>query len=360
MGIRYQKRVNILGNFLRLNLSKSGVGFSMGVNGFRISRGPSGTILTLGIPGSGLSYRKHLAPPSGKWSDLLKKDEDKPTEKKQLKAQSVAEAEDLPVLQGEPGFFAPQHEKEFYKGLELYLSGEIDEALPHFMSASKKELGAAIFAALILAEDEAPINQSKAVHLLEKVTTADEEDDFPTELMQKYIPNHHINIGITSEVTASLAVDGLAVPLLLVEIYQANNRQQDAIALLEELDDLVDAPIVTLSICELYAEVEFWDGIIERGSKPDKAVDDIALETMLYYGRALQAKEMFEAAIKVYSTALRRKKGLDPDLLHVMRYWRATAYQSLGKNARARKDLEFLFVEAPQFKDEVEALLAEL
>ena len=56
MGFRYRKSINIGGGF-RINLSKSGVGYSWGVKGYRITKTAKGTIRkTASIPGIGLSY----------------------------------------------------------------------------------------------------------------------------------------------------------------------------------------------------------------------------------------------------------------------------------------------------------------
>ena len=56
MGIRYRKSIN-LGGGARMNLSKSGVGFSVGTKGARLTKTAKGTTRsTLSIPGSGISY----------------------------------------------------------------------------------------------------------------------------------------------------------------------------------------------------------------------------------------------------------------------------------------------------------------
>lgn len=57
MGFRFKKSFNI-GKFLRINLSKSGVGYSFGTRGFRISKTATGrTRKTVTLPGTGLSYQ---------------------------------------------------------------------------------------------------------------------------------------------------------------------------------------------------------------------------------------------------------------------------------------------------------------
>lgn len=56
MGMRFRKSIK-LGGGTKLNLSKSGVGISAGVKGFRVSKNTSGrSRVTSSLPGTGLSY----------------------------------------------------------------------------------------------------------------------------------------------------------------------------------------------------------------------------------------------------------------------------------------------------------------
>lgn len=61
MGMRFRKSIN-LGGGLRMNLSKSGVGFSAGTKGFRVTKTAKGrTRTTASIPGTGISYVKETS-----------------------------------------------------------------------------------------------------------------------------------------------------------------------------------------------------------------------------------------------------------------------------------------------------------
>ncbi|GAB4417167.1 MAG: hypothetical protein Fur0044_12750 [Anaerolineae bacterium] len=335
MGFRFHKSIG-LGKFLRLNISKSGIGFSAGLPGLRISTGPQGAYFTAGLPGTGLSYRKKLNTARGDRSTTS------------AKTKTAKTKTDVPS----PGFFAPRHEKELAKGLEAYEAGQADEALEHFLAAADDEPGAAILAATILAEREDG-SEFKAIELLEKVVQSDSE--FPTPLMEKYLGATEIEINITPRVTVAVPVDGLAATLLLVELYQSTRRVREAIALLEELVELAEQPVLVLSLCELYASREIWDGIIERaqGLEP---VDDVTVEIAIYYGRAMQEKELHDAAISVFSKTLSKKKGRHPDLLNEAAYWRAISYQAQGKHSQARKEFEKLYAEAPNFRDVAQRL----
>ena len=56
MGFRFRKSIDILGLF-RINFSKSGVGFSYGVPGYRVTKMANGrTRKTVSIPGTGVSH----------------------------------------------------------------------------------------------------------------------------------------------------------------------------------------------------------------------------------------------------------------------------------------------------------------
>ena len=56
MGFRYRKSIRLGGGF-RINISGSGIGYSWGVPGYRITKTANGKIRqTASIPGTGLSY----------------------------------------------------------------------------------------------------------------------------------------------------------------------------------------------------------------------------------------------------------------------------------------------------------------
>ena len=61
MRARYRKRMKF--GILRINLSRSGVGWSWGVRGFRVTHSSTGQhYLTLSLPGTGLSWQRALRP----------------------------------------------------------------------------------------------------------------------------------------------------------------------------------------------------------------------------------------------------------------------------------------------------------
>lgn len=84
MGIRFRKSIN-LGKGFRINMSKTGPGFSWGGKGFRVTKKAGGGFRTTAyIPGTGLSYQKDFSNPltggskkkSGKVSERVESTED--------------------------------------------------------------------------------------------------------------------------------------------------------------------------------------------------------------------------------------------------------------------------------------------
>lgn len=56
MGFRFRKSIN-LGHGVRVNLSKSGIGYSVGAPGLRITKAAKGRVrTTASVPGTGISY----------------------------------------------------------------------------------------------------------------------------------------------------------------------------------------------------------------------------------------------------------------------------------------------------------------
>ncbi|MBI5081375.1 MAG: tetratricopeptide repeat protein [Chloroflexi bacterium] len=159
-----------------------------------------------------------------------------------------------------------------------------------------------------------------------------------------------LEIAITPNVSASLSANSLAVALLLAELYQGNDEVDKAISLLEEIDRNVDASPLTLSLCELYASQDLWDEVIACAKKTENA-DDVTLETLIWYGRAMQEKGLQQAAAEVFTDALKKKKNRSPLLLREAMYWRAVSYHRLGNTAKAFGEFQKIYADDPDYRD---------
>ncbi|HEX5706226.1 MAG TPA: DUF4236 domain-containing protein [Pyrinomonadaceae bacterium] len=352
MGIRLSKSIR-LGKLIRLNISKAGVGGSIGLGPLRIGTGPRGGRLSFDLPGAGISYVKQLG--GGKSESARRKPARKSARRASEDADAQAGAQQAATHElPSPGFFAPRHEKELHRALVAYAEGRTDEALAHFLAASEEEPSAAVYAAALLAQKSEGVAQ--AVALLERVVQSDAE--IPTPLAQKYLGDVRMPVRVTPGVTAHVPLDGLAATLLLVELYQAQGRLTEAVGLLEEVEELANHAALKLSLCELYAAAGFWDGVVER-AKGTQVADDLTLELATLYGRAMQEKNLHEAAVAVFTDALKKKKGRSPQLVREAAYCRALSYEQLGRRAQANKELQKLYAEAPDFRDVAARLSAD-
>ena len=343
MSFRLNKRINI-GKFLRLNISKGGVGVSVGVPGARVTAGPGGKRLTLGVPGTGISYVKNLdGPKKKKTATRASRAKATPPEPEEVEAASAPRPA-VPL----PGPFAPAHELAFAQGLADYQSGKEEEALSHFVAAAPAESGAAILAAAILLEQNRTPGLAQAESLLEGVLERNES--FPTPLVEKYLPDTTLRVNITPHVEAQVPASALAATLLLAEVYQARSKLDEAMDVLEGVQDVLADPALTLSLCELYGLREIWDGIVERASQT-AVTDNVTFETMVWYGRAMQGKGLHEAAITIFAELLKNKKDRDPDLVNEAVYWRAVSYEALGKHSQANREFQKVYARSPGFRD---------
>ena len=70
MGLRFQRRIKVLPG-VRINLSKSGVGFSVGGRGAHIGIDSRGRrYASVGLPGTGVSWREYEHHPAAQRCDL--------------------------------------------------------------------------------------------------------------------------------------------------------------------------------------------------------------------------------------------------------------------------------------------------
>jgi tetratricopeptide (TPR) repeat protein len=249
---------------------------------------------------------------------------------------------------------ASGYEKAFHRALDAYVKGDTQRAAALFREAAEKDvkdkaLGDDLFAGLLSAQTG---DIDAAIRHLEKVVASDQV--LPDTLIEKYAPGGGLAIPVTENVAVELPFGSLAAALTLAEVYQRNDRLDEAIGLLQQLVEVEPHPFLILSLCDLYADAGAWDEIVDvaAGTTND---DDVGLQVRLYQARAFTEQGMPDAALEAYKDALRSKKR-NPLLLREARYQRARLYLQSGKRAQGRKELEKLYAEAPAFRDVREIL----
>lgn len=333
MAFRARKSVK-LGPGARLNLSKTGIGASVGPRGARYSVHSSGRRTTsVGVPGSGVGYVKTRGGGASR----------------KASAGRTAPAAAAPGTIPKPGLFAPAYEKAFAKGVAAYVAGDAERALSHFQEAAHKDAGNKslsddFFAGLLCVQLD---KHSDAVPYLERVVGSPVE--LPDQLMSKYVPGGATAIAITPQVTVTVPLGSTAATLALAEVYQAAGRREEAIGILQQLVNIRPEPPLILSLAELLADVEAWDELagLTAGTKNE---DDTTLAICVLQAQALEHQGMDDAALAVLREALRYKKR-DAELLKQARYGRGRLYLKMGKKAQGRKDLGQVYADDPSFAD---------
>lgn len=337
MAFRMRKSVKLAPG-VRLTASHRGASVRVGPRGAGVSAGTSGRrTVSAGVPGTGVGYQKRWQGGGGRPSRA---------------AVPVA-----PPPPPKPGVLAPGYEKSFHKAIHRYAAGDTHGALMLFREAAEKDeankvLADDFFAGLLSAQVR---DDPSATWFLEKVVTS--EQTLPDQLMSKYVAGGEVAVPVTEHVAVQVPFGTLAAVLTLTEVYQRNDRTDEAIGLLQQLVmEQGSHPFLTLSLCELYAEVGAWDEVVEAAAGITNE-DDVTLQVRLLQARAFQQQGLNDAALETYKDALRSKKR-EPELLKEARYERAQLYLAAGKKAQGRKELEKLYAEDSGYRD-VAALLRE-
>jgi len=324
MAFSFWKRTTTAGD-LSLDLSKSG------------RRRPRG----VGLPGVGMFYT------------LTRPKKKKKSSRRRRASRSGDVAEVDPTSRLTIGFFkrliTPGGEEALVDGCAELIQGHERKALEYLRKAVHLADGAFLAGFLALKKghlDEAGRHLNNVLFQMESLGRH----------FTKYGLDATLRLPITDEIFALVGPDLRGVLLGLVEVYQRQRRWQDALICLNRLrridpDDLV----VKLSMAELLMQADVENrqasGMVidlTRGVSNDSPLHAALL---LYRAKALRLAGSPDAARKLATATLRRKKDRSDELLRALRYQRALAYEELGKRRRARSDLAKIYGEAPRYED---------
>jgi tetratricopeptide (TPR) repeat protein len=208
--------------------------------------------------------------------------------------------------------FTPGAERALVDGLKSLNAGDLAEALSAFEEAVKLPDAAWMAGMLRLRrEDFGPARQ----HLEAALRGLDDLGG----LFAKYAIETQATIQITPEVDAHVQPCERGTRLALLEIAQREGQRAEALREVSRLLAIVpDDPVVLVSFAELVLEGGAATAELERIVALTTAAENTTpIETalLLYRGRALAELKLPDAAIDVFTLALRRRKDRSDGLL---------------------------------------------
>ncbi len=349
MPMRFRRSIKI-SKGVRLNVSKSGFGVSAGGRGARYSVHSSGRRTTsVGIPGSGVGFV------STSTSGSRRSSSGGPRSRSQ---QVVLPPQNYAAVLPKPGMFSGKTEKRYHEGVHAYLRGEHQQALTALedvLAADPSALSAHLIAAICVGKVDGP--DADQIRHFEALISSDAA--MPDKLQMKYLPPGIVSLTlmgkITDNINAEVPFDSAGATLLLAEHYQEADRLEDAIGLVQQLYEANPSdPVIKLSLADLLMADGDHDGVVEvaAGVTNDS---DLGAAMLHLRGAALFALGHQTGALDSFKEAL-AKPSRDAELLKVIRYDRALAYEVAGQKGRAKQDLERIFAQDPSYLDVRERL----
>jgi tetratricopeptide (TPR) repeat protein len=343
VAFRFWRRIRLLPG-VTLNLSKSGPSLSIGPRGAKVTIGGRGVRKTLGMPGTGLSYSVHTPWASGAGQS---RGGAATGGRRPPPRPSVRERLDFGMLER---LRMPAADRALIDGWKAYADGDGEQALRRFESVADNLPDAAWIAGMIHLGrrdvEQAQRRLEQALHGLDRLGRK----------FVEYGIDCAANVWVTPEVEAEIRPRERGTRLALAEIALDLGDVPAALAHLEALLALDGSdPVVLASLSEcLLARETRSKAVLERVVALTNGIENetpVHAAVLLYRARALSALGLPDAAIGVYTIALRRRKDRDQNLLHQLRYERALLYAAQRQASRARREFESIYAEAPDFED---------
>lgn len=317
MGFRYRKSIKIAPG-IRLNVSSRGVGYSVGVPGYRVTKSASGRVSqTVSIPGTGLRSVKTLS--GGQ------------------RASRQSQVPSYTTSEPAPGLFAPASEKAFFKARKKNDKSELARLS---REKSEAQIVSTLLAVLAAVEENA---YEPAREMLSRIWAGPENIN-NDKLFQKYLSGRGFLVSIAEGVTAELPLSGDAVGLIYAELLQAGGKLEAAIEVVEGLDP---TQTTALSLADLYAQAGKFEDIIDVSTGIENVDDQTAL-LLVFRASAFLKMNQYVAARECLKEALKSKKRL-PAVRHQGLIVRAMTYLAEGKRKQAMADAERLLAENPAY-----------
>ena len=341
MGFRMRRSVQLLPG-VRMNLSKSGIGYSVGVKGFRVSQGADGKVRrTVSLPGTGMSYVTVVDDdgPAGASSAAPRR-----SGAPRTAAAPVAAAPPPagPVV-ARPGLLAPKAHKALAEALTTGDPAKVDAV---GYAQQRVALAAAMFAGYLYL-DRGDLDRAGDLLAWAFQTGQDPARD---EFVSQYVTGVLL-LEVVQGVEVLLPVNRNALGLGLAEVRQAQGRAAEAVPVVEQLEPNVATAV---SLCELNVVAGRFDEVV-KVTEGIANSDDLTALLCTFRGVAFREQGFYDASRASFREAL-RFRSRHPVVRHRALLERARCYERERKFAMARKDLERILAEDSDYPGLAEAL----
>lgn len=261
MAFRYSKRIKVVPG-LTLNLSRAGVGYSVGGRGARVTKRADGRITrTVGLPGTGLSHTAAVGGTTGR-------------------ARTTRPASPPAPAPPKPKLFGPAWEKDLFKQLETNRSdGWAEVARSHHSEPGVPVLAASLdglghYTRVVAGDGD----EHRARELLGWAAVKGGGELGQHSFVTKYLAARRWSVEIAGGVAAELSLAQDVVLLAAAELHQSAGNLDVAIWVVEQAEPTTAAG---LSLAELYSDANRFADVIDLTDEITNEDDATALLLVL-------------------------------------------------------------------------------
>jgi tetratricopeptide (TPR) repeat protein len=333
MGFRVSKSIKLAPG-VRMTVSKSGLGYSVGGKGMRVTRHAGGRVTrTASIPGTGISH-----------SSTIRQAPRKSTSPRSTPRSTAVLPPPIPPAR--PGVLAPGWEKDLHRILDSRQPAD-------FVAAAQKHGGTVPEARFLAAALEGLLHyqfretnqaaQDRARALLGWVV-AQNAPLAQSQFVTKYLADRTWPVEIAFGITAHLRLGDDVVRLAAAELHQAAGDLPAAIWTVENANPTTPA---ALSLTELYSDANRHQDVIDTTNGITNE-DDATTLLLALRGRAFAHQGFHDAARESFKEAL-RVRTRSTEVRHRALLERAQVNLAQNRKAAARKDIEKVLAEDPHY-----------
>ena len=332
---------------VKFRLNKRSVGLTFGKGPFHYTVNSRGRrTASAGIPGTGMYYQKAVGGvPYTRRSSTSRTRSVPNNNTFQEAAPPIATGTPTEMLAAvmhmkKPGIFANKVEKRLHRAL---LDSNFSEVESIAATEPRFALAAHCLALIMVPSGDPLGSELRETHALAALSLGSPESD---PFIAKYVSHIACIIPISPQLSVTLPMCRAFITLMHVETLQEQKRFEEALIF------IMTEPVSTftmISSAELFVSMERWDDIITLTTRIENT-DDVTALLLTYRGIAFREQGFFDAAREAFADALRSKQR-SVETRHLTLFARAQAAIDQNRHAAARKDLEKILNEDPDYPE---------